>query len=79
MALVNHTLNGVFSWYLSTRKCSPAISAALEGHYLPGGDAVANIRLAITDRYKDEASGEYKEMTRRRVTFFRRLAEIVSE
>lgn len=48
--------------------------------YLPSGDAVANIRLATTDRYKDKASGEFKEMTEwHRVAFFGRLAEIVSE
>ena len=44
------------------------------------GDAVANIRLATTDRYKDKASGDFKEMTEwHRVAFFGRLAEIVSE
>jgi single-strand DNA-binding protein len=41
---------------------------------------VANIRLATTDRYKDKASGDFKEMTEwHRVSFFGRLAEIVSE
>ena len=51
-----------------------------EVRYLPSGDAVANIRLATTDRYKDKASGEFKEMTEwHRVAFFGRLAEIVSE
>ena len=51
-----------------------------EVRYLPSGDAVANIRIATTDRYKDKASGEFKEMTEwHRVAFFGRLAEIVSE
>jgi single-strand DNA-binding protein len=41
---------------------------------------VANIRLATTDRYKDKTSGEMKELTEwHRVSFFGRLAEIVSE
>ncbi|MEI7297090.1 single-stranded DNA-binding protein [Paraburkholderia tropica] len=56
------------------------LGADPEVRYLPSGDAVANIRLATTDRYKDKASGEFKEMTEwHRVVFFGRLAEIVSE
>jgi single-strand DNA-binding protein len=54
------------------------LGADPEVRYLPSGDAVANIRLATTDRYK--ASGEMKEATEwHRVSFFGRLAEIVSE
>jgi single-strand DNA-binding protein len=56
------------------------LGADPEVRYLPNGDAVANIRLATTDRYKDKASGEMKEATEwHRVSFFGRLAEIVSE
>jgi len=56
------------------------LGADPEVRYLPSGDAVANIRLATTDRYKDKASGEFKEMTEwHRVSFFGRLAEIVNE
>jgi single-strand DNA-binding protein len=56
------------------------LGADPEVRYLPSGDAVANIRLATTDRYKDKASGDFKEMTEwHRVSFFGRLAEIVSE
>lgn len=56
------------------------LGADPEVRYLPSGDAVANIRLATTDRYKDKQLGEYKEMTEwHRVSFFGRLAEIVSE
>ncbi|MBW9140042.1 single-stranded DNA-binding protein, partial [Rhizobium pusense] len=33
------------------------LGADPEVRYLPSGDAVANIRLATTDRYKDKASG----------------------
>ncbi|MEM5316064.1 single-stranded DNA-binding protein [Paraburkholderia sp. JHI869] len=56
------------------------LGAEPEVRYLPSGDAVANIRLATTDRFKDKASGEFKEMTEwHRVSFFGRLAEIVAE
>ncbi|WP_321874516.1 single-stranded DNA-binding protein [Burkholderia ubonensis] len=56
------------------------LGADPEVRYLPSGDAVANIRLATTDRYKDKASGEFKEVTEwHRVAFFGRLAEIVAE
>ena len=40
------------------------LGADPEVRYLPSGDAVANIRLATTDRYKDKASGEMKEADR---------------
>ncbi|KWB20913.1 single-stranded DNA-binding protein [Burkholderia cepacia] len=56
------------------------LGADPEVRYLPSGDAVANVRLATTDRYKDKASGDFKEMTEwHRISFFGRLAEIVSE
>lgn len=56
------------------------LGADPEVRYLPSGDAVANIRLATTDRYKEKESGELKEVTEwHRVSFFGRLAEIVSE
>jgi single-strand DNA-binding protein len=56
------------------------LGADPETRYLPSGDAVANIRLATTDRYKDKASGEMKEQTEwHRVSFFGRLAEIVND
>src|SRR3984885_13258899 len=56
------------------------LGADPEVRYLPSGDALANIRLATTDRYKDKASGEMKEATEwHRVVFFGRLAEIVAE
>lgn len=56
------------------------LGADPEVRYLPSGDAIANIRLATTDRYKDKQSGEMKETTEwHRVAFFGRLAEIVSE
>src|SRR6201991_3466641 len=56
------------------------LGADPEVRYLPSGDAVANIRLATTDRFKDKTSNEFKELTEwHRVAFFGRLAEIVNE
>src|SRR3954454_25316492 len=56
------------------------LGADPETKYLPSGDAVANIRLATTDRWKDKASGEMKEATEwHRIALFGRLAEIAGE
>ena len=56
------------------------LGADPETKYLPSGDAVTNIRLATTDRWKDKASGETKEATEwHRIAFFGRLAEIAGE
>lgn len=56
------------------------LGADPETRYLPSGDAVSNIRLATTDRYKDKASGEMKELTEwHRISFFGRLAEIAGQ
>jgi single-strand DNA-binding protein len=56
------------------------LGADPETKYLPSGDAVSNIRLATTDRYKDKSTGEMKESTEwHRVSFFGKLAEIVSQ
>ena len=53
------------------------LGADPETRYMPSGDAVTNIRVATTDRYKDKASGEMKEATEwHRIAFFGRLAEI---
>jgi len=42
-----------------------------ETRYLPSGDAVSNINVATTDRYKDKATGEMKEATEwHRISFF---------
>jgi single-strand DNA-binding protein len=47
---------------------------------LPSGEAVTNIRVATTDRWKDKASGEMKEATEwHRIAFFGRLAEVAGE
>lgn len=56
------------------------LGADPETRYLPSGDAVSNIRLATTDRYKDKTSGEMKEATEwHRIAFFGKLAEIASQ
>ena len=56
------------------------LGADPETRYLPSGEAVANIRVATTDRWKDKASGEMKEATEwHRIAFFGRLAEIAGE
>lgn len=56
------------------------LGADPETRYLPSGEAVTNIRVATTDRWKDKASGEMKEATEwHRVAFFGRVAEIAGE
>lgn len=50
-----------------------------EVRYMPNGDAVANVTIATTDRWKDK-NGERQEKTEwHRVTFYKKLAEIVGE
>ena len=34
-----------------------------ETRYMPSGDAVTNISVATSDRYKDKQTGEMKETT----------------
>ncbi|MFS2103631.1 single-stranded DNA-binding protein [Ralstonia sp. Ralssp135] len=56
------------------------LGADPETRYMPSGDAVTNIRVATTDRYKDKASGEMKEATEwHRIAFFGKLAEIAGQ
>jgi single-strand DNA-binding protein len=56
------------------------LGADPEIRYLPSGEAVANIRVATTDRWKDKQSGELKEATEwHRIAFFGRLATIAGE
>lgn len=51
-----------------------------EIRYMPSGDAVANITVATTDKWKDKQSGETKENTEwHRISFFGRLAEVVGQ
>ena len=50
-----------------------------ETRYMPNGDAVTNITLATTETWKDR-NGEKQQKTEwHRVTFYRKLAEIVGE
>ena len=56
------------------------LGADPETRYLPSGEAVTNIRVATTDRWKDKQSGEMKEATEwHRIAFFGRLATIAGE
>lgn len=56
------------------------LGADPEIRYTNGGSAVANIRLATAESWRDKESGEQQERTEwHRIVFFARLAEIVSE
>lgn len=56
------------------------LGADPETRYMPSGEAVTNIRVATTDRWKDKSSGDMKEATEwHRIAFFGRLAEIAGE
>lgn len=56
------------------------LGADPETRYLPSGEAVTNLRLATTDKWKDKTSGDWKEATEwHRLSFFGRLAEIAAE
>lgn len=51
-----------------------------ETRYMPSGDAVTNISVATTDRYKDKQTGDMKEITEwHRVSMFGKLAEITGQ
>ncbi len=51
-----------------------------EVRYMPSGGAVANIRLATTDSWRDKQSGEQQDRTEwHRIVFFGRLGEIAGE
>jgi single-strand DNA-binding protein len=46
----------------------------------PAGEAVCNIRIATTEKWKDRTTGETRETTEwHRVVLYRRLAEIAGE
>lgn len=56
------------------------VGADPEVRYMPSGNAVANIRLATNDSYKDKTSGQMQESTEwHRVVMFAKLAEIVGQ
>ncbi len=51
-----------------------------EVRYMPNGTAVANLRLATNDGYKDKTTGQFVENTEwHRVVLFGRLGEIAGE
>lgn len=51
-----------------------------ETRYMPSGDALTNIAVATTDKWKDKATGEQKEATEwHRIAFFGKLAEIAGQ
>lgn len=48
--------------------------------YLPSGDAITNIAVATSEKWKDKSTQEQKEETEwHRITFFGKLAEIVAK
>jgi len=55
------------------------LGADPEMRYMPSGEAIANLRIATTDSWKDK-SGEKQERTEwHRVVFFGRQAEVCGE
>lgn len=51
-----------------------------ETRYLPNGNAVTNITLATSDKWKDKQTGQAQERTEwHRVVFFGKIAEIAGE
>ena len=56
------------------------LGADPEVRYAQSGDAIATIRLATSETWKDKNSGEKREATEwHRVVFYRKLAEIVEK
>jgi single-strand DNA-binding protein len=56
------------------------LGADPEVRYTPGGSAVANIRLATTEQWRDRSSGENQEHTEwHRVALFGKLGEIAGQ
>lgn len=56
------------------------LGADPEVKYLPSGNAVANLSLATTDKWKDKQTGEPVEKTEwHRISFFGRSAEVLGE
>lgn len=54
------------------------VGADPEIRYMPNGDAVANLRLATTERWKDKQTGEQREATEwHRVVFFGAVAGVI--
>ena len=50
-----------------------------EVRYMPSGDAVANIAIATSSKYKNKAGEQVEETEWHRVSFFGKLAEIAGQ
>ena len=56
------------------------LGADPETRYTQSGDAVTNLRIATSERWKDKQTGEQREKTEwHRVVFFGRIAEVCAE
>lgn len=56
------------------------LGADPEQRYMPNGKAVANIRVATSERWKDRQSGDAKERTEwHSIVAYEKLAEIIAE
>lgn len=56
------------------------LGADPETRYTASGDAVCNLRIATTEKWKDKNSGEQREATEwHRVVFYRKLAEVAGQ
>lgn len=56
------------------------LGAEPEVRFMPSGQAVANVRLATNETWRDRETGENQERTEwHRVVFFGKLADIVKE
>ena len=56
------------------------LGADPEVRYTQNREAIATIRIATTETYKDKSSGERKETTEwHRIVFFNRMAEVAGE
>ena len=56
------------------------LGADPEVRYMPNGTAIANLRLATNDGYKDKQTGQFVESTEwHKVVLFGRLGEIAGE
>ena len=50
-----------------------------EMRYLPSGEAVANLALATTDKYKDKQGQQQESTEWHRVSFFGKVAEVCGQ
>ena len=56
------------------------VGADPEVRYMPNGNAIANVRLATNDGYKDKNTGQFVESTEwHRIVCFNKLGEIVAQ